>query len=51
MKWHDCKSCGEEFRVITDSVVHIEYCPFCGADIVDEEEEDYDDEEDEDYDY
>lgn len=46
MKWIECKDCGEEFRVICESLVDISYCPFCGADI----DEDYDDEyEDDDY--
>jgi hypothetical protein len=40
MKWMECNSCGEEFRVITDSEVTVEYCPFCGDDIVQEDDED-----------
>lgn len=43
MKWHECSSCGEEFRVISDSGAYVEYCPFCGSDIEDEDLEDEDD--------
>lgn len=39
MKWIECNNCGEEFRVISDSGAIIEYCPFCGDDIVEEEED------------
>lgn len=42
MKWYNCQSCGEEFRVITDSGAYVEYCPFCGADISEESDEDLD---------
>lgn len=46
MKWYTCDSCTEEFRVVSDSVAFIEYCPFCGSDIEvtdeDEDNEDYD---------
>lgn len=47
MKWYECESCLSEFRVVSDTSDDVEYCPFCGADIVDEE--DYDDEDEEDY--
>lgn len=46
MKWTDCNSCGEEFRVISDSGAVIAYCPFCGDEVSDE---DLDEELDEDY--
>jgi predicted nucleic acid-binding Zn ribbon protein len=46
MKWYECSECAEEFRVITESVTPITYCPLCGSDLeetVDEDEE-YEDE-------
>ena len=30
MKWHECSSCDTEFRVVSDSTLPIEFCPFCG---------------------
>lgn len=42
MKWIECNGCGEEFRVITDSGAHVEYCPFCGDDLIEEEQLDED---------
>ncbi len=52
MKWYECQSCGEEFRVITDSSAYVEYCPFCGSDVADDEDEDEEEfEEDQDYDF
>jgi hypothetical protein len=42
MKWHECQSCGTEFRVVSDSTQTIEFCPYCGDPIEDkEEDEDY----------
>lgn len=46
MKWIECNNCHEEFRVISDALASVEYCPFCGDDIVEEE---LDEEFDEDY--
>ena len=44
--WVECESCGTEFRVVSDSDETIEYCPYCGAGLDiednDEEDEDYD---------
>lgn len=40
MKWYQCQSCDNEFRVISESTAYIEYCPFCGADIEDIDDED-----------
>jgi Zn-finger nucleic acid-binding protein len=40
MKWYDCGSCLSEFRVVSESDEPIEYCPFCGSVIEDEDEED-----------
>lgn len=45
MKWITCQECEEEFRVITESLESIAYCPICGSDLdndIDEDEEDYD---------
>lgn len=45
MKWEECSSCCEEFRVITESLEKTTFCPFCGTELdeVDEEDEDYED--------
>lgn len=43
MKWINCDTCDEEFRVISESLSHVVFCPFCGTDI--EYEEDEEDEE------
>lgn len=48
--WVECESCGTEFRVVSDSDELLAYCPFCGADVENEVEED-DYEEDQDYDF
>ncbi len=40
MKWILCTGCGEEFRVISDAGSAVEFCPFCGNDIEDLEEDD-----------
>ena len=45
MKWYNCNDCDEEFRVITDSELTIEFCPFCGETV--EAETDEEDSEDE----
>jgi rRNA maturation endonuclease Nob1 len=45
MKWYECSECEEEFRVITESLEPIGFCPLCGADIEEpeaEDEEEYD---------
>lgn len=42
MKWITCNSCDEEFRVISDTGTFVEYCPFCGGDIINDEDEDED---------
>lgn len=31
--WITCPECEEEFRVITESLEPVTYCPLCGADI------------------
>ena len=41
--WISCTACDEEFRVITESLESISYCPFCSEPI----EEEYDEDEDE----
>jgi|LakMenE01Jun11ns_1017448.scaffolds.fasta_scaffold9952471_3 rRNA maturation endonuclease Nob1 len=40
MKWITCQDCEEEFRVITDSLEPITYCPLCGSDLPEAELED-----------
>ena len=40
MNWITCPDCEEEFRVITDSLDPVLYCPLCGGDIEEELEED-----------
>lgn len=42
MKWVNCNVCDEEFRVISESLESVAYCPFCGNDIEEDEEEDED---------
>lgn len=39
MKWFECSSCGEEFRVICDSGTLVEYCPFCSEPIEESDDE------------
>lgn len=45
MDWITCPSCEEEFKVITESLETIAYCPFCAEilEVEDDEEEDEDD--------
>lgn len=39
--WIWCEECDNEFKVLSDSTnEHINYCPFCGTDIEDEEDDD-----------
>jgi rRNA maturation endonuclease Nob1 len=33
MKWITCSECEEEFRVITDSIDLVTFCPLCGSDL------------------
>ena len=47
MKWITCVNCDEEFRVITESLEPIQYCPLCGSDIYEDDEFDEDEDEDE----
>jgi DNA-directed RNA polymerase subunit RPC12/RpoP len=46
MKWYECGSCLSEFRVVSDIDDPIAYCPFCGSEI-----EDTQDDDEEGYDY
>lgn len=46
MKWFNCDCCGAEFRVVSDSGDEINYCPHCGTDIEDTDD-DYNDEDEE----
>ncbi len=45
MKWYECLECEEEFRVNTESLDLIHFCPLCGAEVEEpetEESENYD---------
>jgi uncharacterized paraquat-inducible protein A len=42
MKWISCQECEEEFRVITESMESVTYCPLCGADLPEEDVNDDD---------
>lgn len=42
MDWTTCPSCEEEFKVVTDSLDRIQYCPFCAEDIDQPIDEDFD---------
>lgn len=42
MKWITCNTCDEEFRVISESLSSVTYCPFCGTDIEEEDDEEED---------
>jgi len=44
MKWITCNECDEEFRVITESLESVAFCPLCGSELYDEEDDDYDEE-------
>jgi len=46
MKWITCNECEEEFRVITESLDPVAFCPLCGSELYEDEEEDeeYEDE-------
>lgn len=41
MTWYTCENCEEEFRVLTESSLAIECCPFCGG-LLDTDSEDDD---------
>lgn len=41
MTWYECTVCEEEFRVISESTVGINWCPFCGSEIEHEEDDDF----------
>jgi rRNA maturation endonuclease Nob1 len=40
--WHYCENCDTEFKVISDDLDKVEFCPSCGEEIVDESEDDED---------
>jgi len=48
MKWHECTECGAEFRIVADTHIHPEFCPFCATELPVEDDED-DEDEDDDY--
>lgn len=44
--WLECQSCWADFRVVSDTDSAVAYCPYCGDEIVnddDEEEDEFDD--------
>ena len=47
MNWITCTECEEEFRVITDGIEPISFCPFCSADIIEQNEDEETEEPDE----
>jgi rRNA maturation endonuclease Nob1 len=44
MKWITCPECEEEFKVITDSMDPVTYCPLCGGDVEQELDDEFEDE-------
>ena len=46
MDWITCPDCDEEFKIITDSLESISFCPFCAEeiDLEYDEEDDFEDE-------
>lgn len=42
MDWIICPSCEEEFKVVSDSLDTVAFCPFCAEDIEQEPDEDFD---------
>lgn len=44
MKWITCAECEEEFRVISENIEPPAYCPFCGVELEDDQDEEYDEE-------
>jgi hypothetical protein len=45
MKWHECGSCMAEFRVVSDTDEPIQFCPYCGCEVVDNKDDDEDEDE------
>lgn len=39
-EWHYCENCDSEFKVITDELDPVQFCPLCGEEIQQEEDED-----------
>ena len=45
---HECVECGAVFKIsydLDDSYYNVEHCPFCGADMDEDQKDDYQDEE------
>lgn len=42
--WIICNTCEEEFRVVSDALTEVGFCPFCGSEIEQELDEDYEEE-------
>lgn len=44
--WHYCESCDSEFKVVSDTVDQeevIAFCPYCGTEMEEQEDEDEED--------
>jgi uncharacterized paraquat-inducible protein A len=42
-EWTTCGECESEFRVISDNHEHAAFCPFCGYELDDQTEDEWDD--------
>lgn len=40
--WNECQSCDEEFQVIGGIGSKVEFCPFCGVEVQEDDSEDFD---------
>ncbi len=47
MDWIECESCSMEFKVLSDVLETVSFCPFCGDDVK-QIDDDYDEEFEED---
>lgn len=45
--WHYCENCDTEFKVISDELDEVAFCPYCGEEILDEDDEEDNEEWDE----
>ena len=37
--WHYCENCDTEFKVISDALDEVAFCPYCGEEIIDDDNE------------
>lgn len=42
--WIECQSCWAEYKVVSDSDETVTFCPYCGAEIEEEDEDDIEEE-------